>query len=295
MTTLGFAFTPTIAPERLVSVARAVEASGLDELWVWEDSFKESGVASAAIALASTESITVGIGLLPAPLRNVALTAMEFAVLGRAFPGRLIGGVGHGVQEWMGQAGVRVASPLTLLREYTDALRMLLAGESVTVEGRYVRLTGVRLAWPPLVPVPIMLGGGGPKSLALTGELGDGSMLTNALTDAEIADAADLIRSAVRARRGVGDAHPIVATIIAATGPNAQQRLDAELRTWGAAAGRGIGAGGSAHVIAQAIRRYAAAGASTVVVQATEDEPDLEGFIAFLGREVRPLLQAVEL
>jgi alkanesulfonate monooxygenase SsuD/methylene tetrahydromethanopterin reductase-like flavin-dependent oxidoreductase (luciferase family) len=93
----------------------------------------------------------------------------------------------------------------------------------------------------------------------------------------------------------VGDAHPIVATIIAATGPNAQQRLDAELRTWGAAAGRGIGAGGSADVIAQAIQRYAAAGASTVVVQATEDEPDLEGFIAFLGREVRPLLQAVEL
>ncbi|MDQ1564782.1 MAG: hypothetical protein QOI14_1733, partial [Actinomycetota bacterium] len=112
MTTLGFAFTPTIAPERLVSVARAVEASGLDELWVWEDSFKESGVASAAIALASTESIAVGIGLLPAPLRNVALTAMEFAELGRAFPGRLIGGVGHGVHEWMGHAGVRVASPL---------------------------------------------------------------------------------------------------------------------------------------------------------------------------------------
>ena len=74
----------------------------------------------------------MGIGLLPVPLRNVALTAMELATLERAIPGRLIGGVGHGVQSWMGQVGARVESPVTLLREYSVALRRLLDGESVT-------------------------------------------------------------------------------------------------------------------------------------------------------------------
>ena len=91
-------------------------------------------------ALAWTERITVVISLMPVPLRNAALTAMELANLSGMFPGRLIAGLGHGVQEWMGQVGARVDSPLTLLEEYATAVRRLLAGERVTVEGRYVQL-----------------------------------------------------------------------------------------------------------------------------------------------------------
>ena len=117
---------PTLPPERLRSLATAVEAAGLDELWVWEDCFKESGVASAAAALAWTDRITVGIGILPVPLRNAAVCAMEIANLERMFPGRLIAGLGHGVQAWMGQVGAKAASPLTLLEEYATAVRRLL-------------------------------------------------------------------------------------------------------------------------------------------------------------------------
>src|SRR6476469_5268057 len=71
----------------------------------------------------------------------------------------LRGGVGHGVQDWMGQAGARVGSPLTLLGEYLTALHGLLGGETVTIDGRYVRLTDVRLDWPP-TPAPRLFGGG---------------------------------------------------------------------------------------------------------------------------------------
>jgi alkanesulfonate monooxygenase SsuD/methylene tetrahydromethanopterin reductase-like flavin-dependent oxidoreductase (luciferase family) len=281
---LGFAFVPTLPPEKLVPIAKAVEAAGFDELWMWEDSFKEAGVSSAAIALASTSRITVGIGLLPVPLRNVALTAMEFAVLGRAFPDRFIGGVGHGVQEWMGQAGVRVASPLTLLREYTDALRLLLAGETVTVTGRYVKLDGVKLDWP--VEVPLMLGGGGPKSLALTGELGDGSLLSAALTDAQVEDACRVILGAVTHP----GPHPIVATTIVATGDGARARVDAEVVRWVAPPEVVVGAAGGAAEIAASILRLAPFGITSVAIQPTEDEPDLFGLIEFLGQEVKPLL-----
>ena len=54
-------------------------------MWLWEDCFAESGIATAAAALAWTERLTVGIGLLPVPLRNVALSAMENATLERLF------------------------------------------------------------------------------------------------------------------------------------------------------------------------------------------------------------------
>ena len=81
MTTLGLIFPPDQPPERLRPVAVAADEAGLDQLWLWEDCFKESGIATAAAVLAWTQRLVVGIGLLPVPLRNVALTAME---LGRA-------------------------------------------------------------------------------------------------------------------------------------------------------------------------------------------------------------------
>ena len=90
----------------------------------------------------------MGIGLLPVPLRNVAITAMEVATLDRMFPGRLSVGVGHGVQDWMAQVGARVGVAADAAAEYVDALRALLRGERVTTDGRYVRLddVGARLA-----------------------------------------------------------------------------------------------------------------------------------------------------
>src|SRR5919197_3546228 len=103
MTGLGVVFRPQLAPERLRAVARVADEAGLEELWLWEDCFLEDGVSTAAAALAWTERVRVGIGLLPVPLRNVAVTAMEAAALDRMFPGRAIVGVGHGVQDWMGQ------------------------------------------------------------------------------------------------------------------------------------------------------------------------------------------------
>ena len=282
---LGVCFTPDMAPETLVHLARTVEDAGLDELWVWEDCFKQSGVASAAVALASTTRIRVGIGLMPTPLRNVALTAMEVATLARLFPGRLMPGIGHGVQEWMGQVGARARSPLGLLEEYATALRALLAGESVTVEGTYVRLRDVKLDWPPSPPPPLYVGGAGPRSVDLAARVGDAYLAPCAWTDARIADTS----AQVTAVRGIG--HPFVYSEIVATGARAQERLDADLPRWGGEAGHGIGtAGDDPEAFVDTVRRLAGLGVTNLVFQPTGDEPDLDGLVTFLGREVRTRL-----
>lgn len=282
---LGFAFTPAMPPERLRPVARAVEAAGLDELWVWEDCFTESGIASAALALGATERVKVGIGLLPVPLRNVAITAMELATLERAVPGRLIGGIGHGVQPWMQQVGARVESPVTLLREYADALRRLLDGETVSAAGRYVHLDDVTLGWPPETRLPVMIGGRGRVTLSLAAELGDGVLLANALTFDEIGEAAGLGRPTL----------PLVVTVIAATGEGAAERVAADLHSWRAdadpSAQRYAAVGGDADAIAAHLNELAELGVTHVVIEATRDERDVDGLLAFLGREVRPLLR----
>jgi 5,10-methylenetetrahydromethanopterin reductase len=288
---VGICFVPTMPPEQLRPLALAAEAAGRDELWVWEDCFKESGLASAAVALASTERITVGLGLMPAPLRNVALTAMEIATLDRIFPGRLLPGIGHGVQPWMAQTGSKVESPLTLLREYAVALRRLLDGEKVTVSGRYVTLDDVALDHPPSGRVPLQIGGAGPKTLALAGELGDGTLLTGQLTPEEFRSSCATTLDAVPAgKRSAERPHDIVGSFITATGDGAADRARRELRVWGKEPDLTLAATGTAEQVAARYRGLAGYGVTAVAAQPTADEPDVDGLVRFLGEQVRPLL-----
>jgi alkanesulfonate monooxygenase SsuD/methylene tetrahydromethanopterin reductase-like flavin-dependent oxidoreductase (luciferase family) len=289
VTTLGAVFLPQLAPERLRSVALAAEEAGLAELWLWEDCFRESGPSSAAAALAWTARLRVGVGLMPVPLRNVALTAMELATLNRMFPGRVVAGVGHGVQDWMGQVGARVESPLTLLREHVVALRGLLAGERVTTHGRYVSLDDVALDWPPS-PVPEVLAGAeGPRSLRLSGEVADGTVLSSGTSPDRVRAALDLVAEG-RQAAGRTSPHRVVVYLLAATGPGCAERLRAGQLAWGFDPDADTAVAGDAEVVADAVRRWADAGADTVVLQPTADDPDHEGFVRFVAEAVRPLV-----
>lgn len=271
VTTLGVIFPPDLPPERLRPVAAAADESGLEQLWIWEDCFKESGIATACAALAWTERVVLGIGLLPVPLRNVALTAMELGTAERLFPGRVVAGVGHGVLDWMDQVGARAESPMTLLREYAYALRELLHGRSVTVSGRYVRLTDVALDWPPAAAPPLLVGAVRSRTVALAGELADGVIFTGETSPEQLRDA----MAAFRAGRdsAAADVQPAAS----------------------AAAGQvvvylpvpGHPAPGE---LAQRIDEYAAAGATHVALLAVGDAPPLEQFVRFVATEVRPLV-----
>ncbi|WP_434742511.1 LLM class flavin-dependent oxidoreductase [Micromonospora sp. SH-82] len=289
MTVLGVVLLPQSPPERMRAVVRAADEAGLDELWLWEDCFLTSGISSAAAALAWTDRLRVGVGLLPVPLRNVALTAMETATLHRLFPGRVHVGVGHGVQEWMGQVGARVDSPVTLLREYVTALRALLAGRRVTCAGRYVDLDDVALDWPPTTAAPIRVGAVGPRTLRLSGEIADGTILTGGTTPDQLRRARRLVDEG-HAAAGRTDPHPITVYLHAATGPDAAARMEREGARWGYDSTADVTVTGDAEQIAAGVARWAEAGADTVVLQPTPDDPDPEGFVHFTAAEVRPLL-----
>ncbi|MEB8343800.1 LLM class flavin-dependent oxidoreductase [Streptomyces endophyticus] len=168
--------------------ARRAGELGFDQLWVVEDLGRRGGIAQAASVLAGTENITVGIGILPAGARNVCFAAMELATLAQLHPGRLIAGIGHGMPNWMRQAGSWPASPLTLLKEYATALRQLLRGEPGPGNGRYVRCEGVVLTETPdteAIP-PIVLGVRGPRSQQAAGEVADGLLLAEPASPAYI-------------------------------------------------------------------------------------------------------------
>jgi 5,10-methylenetetrahydromethanopterin reductase len=192
MPDVGVMLPREVAPTDVQEFARMVDGLGYDQLWAVEDCFWTTGVANAALALAATERVHVGIGIMPAVLRNIALGAMELATLAGAFPGRLTAGFGHGVAEWMRQVGAYPPSPLAALEATIRDTRALLAGEAVTRGA----LRDVTLEFPPATPPAVLAGLTGPRGLALAGRVADGAILPEGSTARFVADARERVRAA---------------------------------------------------------------------------------------------------
>jgi alkanesulfonate monooxygenase SsuD/methylene tetrahydromethanopterin reductase-like flavin-dependent oxidoreductase (luciferase family) len=182
-----------------------VEAKGFDQLWVVEDCFYAGGIAQAAIALAATTQLKVGMGINPAVARNPALLAMEYATLANAFPGRFIGGIGHGVPEWMEQIGEKPASWLTSISEITNSVRRILSGELVSTDGRYAHLSDIQLELAPRLAPPVLLGVRSEKSIRLAGECADGLLVVEQSSVEYVSWARDLMNEG---RAAVGQPGP---------------------------------------------------------------------------------------
>lgn len=180
MTQLAVLLPRDLRADQVLPFARRAEELGIGEIWVVEDLAFRGGFAQAGALLAGTGRVRVGIGILPAAVRNVAFTAMEAATLAQLFPGRLTLGVGHGMPSFLQAVGAWPDRPLALLEGYTRTLRALLRGERVSELGLHeVALDPSAL---PEVPPAIVLGVRGPKSLAMAGRVADGVVLAEPVT-----------------------------------------------------------------------------------------------------------------
>jgi alkanesulfonate monooxygenase SsuD/methylene tetrahydromethanopterin reductase-like flavin-dependent oxidoreductase (luciferase family) len=314
-------------PEQLGALAARVEDLGFAEFWVAEDYFFYGGMTSAALALTATREIPVGLGLVSAPVRHPAVTAMEIANLGRVFPGRFLPTVAVGLPIWLDQMGLRPPKPVRAVRECVTAVRSLLAGETLLRQGEYFTFNDVTLVHPPAVDVPLYVGGIGPNMLRLAGEVGDGALLSvlatreyvrwaRKMVDEGIAAAGSdrTVRLPVYAFLSVGrdsaaakaSLKPVVAFYLAAIGPgaltDAYGDASAELAAMLAAGGpetvaaempdawlEDFAIAGDPEECAQKIARYLDAGADIVVVSPMPPETAPE-MLDLVSREVLPRL-----
>ncbi len=141
-------------------------------------------------------------------MRNPAATAMELATLARLYPGRLHGGLGHGMADWMRQIGAFPKSQLTALEETIVAVQDTAGRRALTVAGGHVRLDEVGLDHPPRVVPPVSAGVRSVKSLQLSGRSADGTILTELSTPGYLRWAREQI-DAGRAEAGRTDPHRI--------------------------------------------------------------------------------------
>ena len=226
MTNLGVVFTADRPPEELAAFAAAAESAGLDEVWLWEDCFLMGGIATSVTALAGTTHITVGLGVMPAVFRNAVAAAMEIATLARLHPDRFIAGLGHGVPAWMEQIGALPPKPVRALEETAVAIRRLLDGESFSMQGDHVDLRDVRLARPPSVRPPVVLGVRRPLGLRASGRVADGTILAEPSAPAYIRWARERIEEG-RASAGRTDPHRVTVFVKGRVGADRRHAREA--------------------------------------------------------------------
>lgn len=163
--------TPGMAPGEAVELGCLVEDAGFDRLGIscvalWPDTYQLQ-----ALIAARTERIHIGSMVTNPYTRHAAVHASALATLqelsdGRAFCGI---GVGAGLEE----LGIDSSRPIQTLRESVAAMRGLLAGHEVTLDGETVRLEAARLLRPPSRTVPIAIGTRSPGVMRLAGEVAD--------------------------------------------------------------------------------------------------------------------------
>jgi alkanesulfonate monooxygenase SsuD/methylene tetrahydromethanopterin reductase-like flavin-dependent oxidoreductase (luciferase family) len=175
---VGLALGSGTPPEAIGPTAALAEQLGFCELWISEDCFFTGGISGAAIALGATDRVPVGLGLVSVCLRHPAVLAMECATLARGFPGRFRPGFGLGLAHGLELLDLYPRSPLRVVRECCVALRSLLAGDELDSSSSVATFDHVKLAYPPSETMTIYVGGHGPRMIELTGEVGDGTLIS---------------------------------------------------------------------------------------------------------------------
>jgi len=164
-----------------IEITQYAEERGFDAVWQADSRLvREAGVPMAAFA-ATTDRIKVGSGVIDVWTRNPARLASLFATLDDLAPGRILCGLGAWWDPLAAKVGVDRARPLLVTREVVDAVRALLANETVTMDGYFVHLDGVELDYVHqerrAKDVPIYIGATGMQMMRLTGEIADGVVL----------------------------------------------------------------------------------------------------------------------
>ena len=139
----------------VLELAAEAEAAGWDGLFLWdhllyfeEVPFVDPWVTLAAVAT-QTQRLTFGPLVTPLARRRVQKVAREAVTLDHLSKGRLVLGVGLGIDFWREYSAF--AEPATtdstrsaILNESIEVLRALWTGEPVTYDGRHVTVDGAR-------------------------------------------------------------------------------------------------------------------------------------------------------
>ena len=163
----------------VVRWVQLAEAVGFDDFWYCQDLLQRDAWVVLTAAASATRRIRIGTAIANPFSSSPAEIAMRAASLQEHSEGRFVLGLGPGDPPYLDWIGLRQARPLTGLREAVRLIRALLRGEDAAFGGAVFQgwKPGTRLKFPlPVTPIPIYIGGQGPRVTEFMGEAGDGAL-----------------------------------------------------------------------------------------------------------------------
>jgi probable F420-dependent oxidoreductase len=188
-----------------------LEALEIDSLWLSEQLSARSvdPMAGMAFALARTERLKVGTGVVVLPGRNPVLFAKELATLALLAPRRVLPAVGLGPARKTERSAFPVPPGKrgAVFDEALTILRRLFLEPSVTFHGEFFRLDEIGIGELPVRAPDIWLGGAVPAALERVGRFGDGWLASRQTVAETAAGIVAINRAAAEAGRELEQDH----------------------------------------------------------------------------------------
>jgi 5,10-methylenetetrahydromethanopterin reductase len=188
-----------LAPAECIGLAKVAEAAGFASVWFAENPFDRGVLPAVSACAALTQRIAIGVGVVTPYAHHPVQIAMEFGALDELAQGRMRLGIGSGIGARIEKMGFRYR-PLASLEDAVQIVRGLLRGDEVTYRGPVFSADRVKLGFrPPRPEMPIYLASMGDRSLALSGRLGDGLIVSNMCPPGYCERAVGIVRKAAAA------------------------------------------------------------------------------------------------
>jgi alkanesulfonate monooxygenase SsuD/methylene tetrahydromethanopterin reductase-like flavin-dependent oxidoreductase (luciferase family) len=160
---------------------------------------RDSVTALSAIGLATSKLVLGATQIVR--LRSPIVMAQTLATLDELTGGRMMLAPGACTKSHARVHAIEPPlDPAQTLREYVEAMRLILSGDKVSYHGTYVNFDDVGLAWTPLRrSIPLYFPATSRKGLRLAGELGDGVVLNAVCSPEYTANAITIMRQAAEA------------------------------------------------------------------------------------------------
>ena len=151
-----------------VDLAVLAEARGFDSVWMVEGVLSNDAVTTVAGMAGRTSRIMIGTGIANVYLRHPVMLGVAATAIDELAPGRLVLGLGPNNAEMVTRAGFQWRDPRQALRETTETLRRVFAGQGVP---------GLRSPHPASHPIPIHWAAMALETCEAAGAHADGLML----------------------------------------------------------------------------------------------------------------------
>lgn len=202
MQRVGFAtgYDPALDSRAMARWIRQAEERGFEIGFFSEtiELMRDSVSALAVFALA-TERISLGCTQI-VRLRSPLTMAQGIASLDELSEGRIMLAPGACTTTHAKRNGLEPLAPPATLREYVDAVRLILTGDKISYDGQFIRLNNIQLGWRPIrTHVPMYIAATSRKGLEMAGKIGDGVLLNAVCSPEYSANAINIVRGACEA------------------------------------------------------------------------------------------------